>query len=416
MSISGRGAYWDSYRNNFDLYRLELGPESSTISRITRTPSLSERRPNLDSDGLLTYQSDAVGIYNLESLEESQADGFPTVSHISDLASGFLSYQQVGEHIAMSIPEDGKLQLVLAPLESLRSPYPPSPTLLRLQYEAQFETYQEELRRKEELALLEAEQAAIEALEEDITPDEAEEEEEVEEEDKTGDNTQIRYYIFDEEEDDYEAPPSTPEPQAEKDFLPEDRIISTVFGKQSPPELDDIRVGMATTARSPWKIESIGFDLQFDPISKLGPEFTLSATDLMGNHRVDFRTWPSFNLKNSETVLRYTYQKPKIDLFAEAGHRTRRIRQTGVVQSDSLIFRFDRTYADVGIRYPFLPYLDASIRAGIYRTDRKDQQLLRSDIRNAQDHLLHAGIQLTLDRVREVEGYQYKGMYGQAGI
>ncbi|MEM7375071.1 MAG: hypothetical protein AAF587_41135 [Bacteroidota bacterium] len=419
LGIAVEGQQLNGYQTNFDLYRLTLqNGNPSSITRITHTPSLSERSPNWTMENSLTYRSDAVGIVNLEELTEPQEKGFPTVAHISDLSIGLQAFQQAEDIIAMTVPVNGYPQLYLVPLESLRSPYPPSPTLLRLQYEVVFETQQESLRRKKELEALEAEQASIDALEiEELEQDQDSRtpETEVEAEEKE-EKPKARYYIFDEEEDDYEAPPSNPIVETEDQFLPEDRIISTVFGKQAPPELKDIRVGGSQTARSPWKVSSIGFGLQYDPIAKLGPEFTLQAVDLFGNHKIDFRTWPSINLRNSETVIKYTYQKRKIDFFIEAGHRARRIRQTGVVQSDSLIFRFDRTYADIGIIYPFLPYFESSLRVGFYRTDRKDQQLLRATLQNALDHLVHAKVDFTLDRVRETNGYQYKGVYGQAGF
>lgn len=416
IGLEAKGQQLNSYINNFDLYRLDISADvDPSLSRITHTPSLNERHPAWNLEGTLTYLSDAVGIDNLEQLQESQDNGFPTVTHVSDLTSGIHSYQQTEDIITLSIPHEGHSQLFLVPLESLRSSYAPSPTLLRLQYEVIFETQQENLRRQKDLKALEAEQAQIDAME----PEEAEpteEDSDPDEEEETEEKKQVRYYIFDEEDDDYESPPTTPIVEQEKEFLPGDKIISTVFGKQSPPELEDIKLGGSQEAASSWKVSSIGFNLQYDPVAKLGPEFTLQATDLFRNHKIDFRAWPSFNLRNSETVLKYTYQKAKMDFFVEAGHRARRIRQTGVVQSDSLIFRFDRTYADIGIQYPFLPYFVSSLRVGMYRTDRKDQQLLRANLQNALDHLVHARVDFTFDKVREIDGYQYKGLYGQAGF
>ena len=410
-----QGNHLNSYRNNFDLYRLDTDPGNPSIFQITSTPTINERFPYWDEDGSLTYRSDAVGIYNLEQIKLSNEEETPTVSHISDLSNGLQDFQQAGEHIGFTALRNGQGQLYLIPLESLRVPYAPAPSLLRLQYETAFEVRQEEERRKKELEAIQAEKAQIDALELDEPVKATEPEEKPDPETEEADEqAPVKYYIFDEEEEDYEAPrPKLPVKSAEQ-YLPDDRIISTVFGKQNPPELEDIRVSAAEHARSPWKVQSIGFGLQFDPVAKLGPEFSLDIADLFGNHQIQLRTWPSFNLRNAESVLAYTYKKPKIDLFAEVGHRARRIRQTGVVQSDSLIFRFDRTYLDVGIRYPIRSFLDAAVRLGIYRTDRKDQQLLRTELQNALDHLAHARIDITLDKVQEVEGYQYKGIFGQA--
>lgn len=411
VGLDVEGRYLNSFKTNFDLYRLDIG-SAQTLQQITHTPSINERNPSWDEE-VLIYQTDAVGIENIEELHEAESGEFPTISHVSDIATGFLDYQQEGEHIILAIPEESETKLLLMTLESLRVETAPAPTLLRLQYEAEFEASIEEERR---LAELESQAESLSSDEEIEPAPEIVEEEAIEEAEESPKNTQAKYYIFDEEGDDYEAPSSVATPIREQEDFASDRIISTVFGKKTPPKLEDIRVGMAVEAQSPWKISSVGFALQFDPIAKLGPEFTLEASDLLGNHKIELRTWPSFNLRNSETVIRYTYLKPKIDLFAEVGHRSRRIRQTGVVQSDSLIFRFDRSYVDVGARYPIRPYLDVSAQLGFYRTDRKDQQLLRANLQNALDHLLHGRIQLTLDRVKEVEGYQYKGIFAQAGV
>jgi hypothetical protein len=190
----------------------------------------------------------------------------------------------------------------------------------------------------------------------------------------------------------------------------------TVFGRKAAPELSEIEVSKARKADNPWLIHQLGIGLQFDPLARLGPEFTIGARDLLDNHRVSLRLWPSFSLRNVENTLTYEYRKHRLDVFAEIGQQTRRVRETSSIQIDSLFFRYDRLHLKGGLAYPFNAFAEARVFAGLYQVSRKDLQLLRTELQDASDQLAQAGVQVEVDRVEEREGFAYKGMYAQAGF
>ena len=392
-----RGNFWASYSRTRDLYELNLSPEATEapLHRITHTPLVDERFPQAITSYALLYRSDLSGVLNLEEVNVILDEA----KHLSDLAEGMITLSATEYTAAFSGPVRGQARLFLAPVAGLRSRIAPEPTLLRLDYE---NNYRRQVEEPEPVPAPEP----LPALE----PEETEEAETVPEEPAGP----VRYYLFDEEDTPYAVrqPASTPEVEATR---PNNDMMNAAYGKyKAPPKLAEVEVDDAGRASQVWRTDYLGFNLQYDPVAGWGPEFSAGFTDLFNNHRVDLRVWPSFNLRNTLSEVRYTRMAGRIDLFAEAGHRSLRIRDTGLFRGDSLNFRYDQLRLDLGARYPLSGKAALELTTGLYRTDRKDLQLLRPQLLDAGESLVRGSAAFLYDNVQYTEGFRHRGLEAEA--
>ncbi|MEM7655475.1 MAG: hypothetical protein AAF399_05045 [Bacteroidota bacterium] len=393
-------SYW--YRRHTDVYELILGEEQLLMNRLTQTPMISERQPSIGPDGFLTFLTDEVGINNLGKLHLSRGGR----EVFSNLTQGILSYRQMDRFSALHIPLEGGSSLFVGPSMSFRSQAEPQPTLLRMEYLAAYET----LMKKEQQALSQGKPDPIEPeIAESEVPEEEPEAEEVSEAEPP------RYYLFDDEEISYQSPVKK-KTSALSFEEPSERVMITVFGRQPAPKPNEVEVSRAQTAKLPWMVHQVGMNLNFDPLARIGPELSIGLRDLGDNHRLALTVWPSFNLRNVRNTLEYQYRKERINFFAEAGQQIRRVQGVNNLIGDTTFFRYDRIHLKTGAAYPINAFGEAQLFAGLYQVNRRDLQLLRTELQNAADQLAQVGVRFEWDQVEEREGFAYKGVYGQAAV
>ncbi|MDX2286492.1 MAG: hypothetical protein NW241_20165 [Bacteroidia bacterium] len=378
------GPEWDSHQHDFDLYSLDPArPEA--LTRLTATPQAHERRPvALTSYGLLCM-SDASGIVNVEKfnflLRESAGS--------SNLSQGIRSFDASESWVFLLTPDRGQMELMAVRAADFPVSLRPAPTLMRLEKQAASK------RPAAQLPAVVTVPVPAPAAQDSLRQDQPE-------------KPPVRYYIFDDGSEPYEAQPrrpgSLPQPP------PRDtRLTQAAFGKAPAPEAGSIGVGQPYRGRIPWRAEYMGIGLFYDPYARTGPWFETAYSDLMHSRRIQISVRPSFNLRYLTSQVRYEYLRGRIDYMAEAGHMVRRIRETGLFNSDSLIFRFDQLRLNGGARYPISSRLAVEAGAGLYYLDRKDQRLLRVDLLNDRDWLAQAGLRLIYRDIRQQEGFRNGG-------
>ena len=396
----------DAFRNTFDLFVLKQGQEDipDSLAQLTNTPYISETNPIPVSSFELDYISDEVGILNFNQINVFTKAVVP----ISDLTQGVFSFQASERNITLLAPDKGAYGLYLVSIGAFRPMRDPAPTIYR------FELTEKRQKQAKISAMFSppAKDPLVDSLIQQIENPKVEEVAEDEEED----NQPVRYYIFDEEEEPYEVDRKK---KKKKSFVQEQDIsaeVSKVFGELPKPNLSSVNVSRSTQTTSTWRTDYIGLGVNFDPIAKMGLDLSAGFSDMMNNHKVEVRVLPFFNLRNTLTEARYTYQKNKIDLFGELGYNSRFFREANAFQTDSLIFRYNHIRVMAGARYPLSSF--AAIEAGIgyHFLDRKDLQLLRPDLLNDRDQLVAGRIRFLFNNVKEREGFQYKGMNVNAGF
>ncbi|MDX2245518.1 MAG: hypothetical protein SF052_01995 [Bacteroidia bacterium] len=395
------------FRRNFDLYKYTRTEGQVVMEALTSTPEISERQPYPTSSFELVYVNDENGIYNLGQVNIFQKFTTP----FSNLSYGILRMQTTERMIAVSSPEAGKLRLYLIPSGVFKAMRIPEPTLLKLEYAA---VYQEMADNARQLKAKETQDTAKTQIANTDIPVNKEEEKKVEEE-KEDEVPAVKYYIFDEDNEPYEAR----KPERSLFDQLEDPLAyntNTIFGDLKKPLLSEVQTDRGKAAKSPWMASYFGMNLNYDPLAKMGMEFRLGFTDLFKNHRLDVHLQPFFNLKNSISDVRYSYLKHKLDFFGELGYTNRMFREPSAFQSDSMIFRYDHIRLNAGAKYPLSSFAAVEASVGYHSLNRNDLQLLHASLLNKNDHVFRAGLQFTFDNTLEKEGFQYKGMRISAGF
>ncbi|WNJ21323.1 hypothetical protein [Pontibacter sp. G13] len=405
---------WYQYERNFDLYRYDTSTDS--LFAITQSPLNNDRHPRPISSFEVLFLSDASGIYNLERANIFRAETMP----VSNVVAGIANFE-VGEARALvETPYVGKQSLFLLDINQLQSPTLPAPTLLRLDKETELRT---KLDRIYNLNAQEAEVASTPepAQTEPLVPQDsikspaADNPEEVIEEAKKP----IRYYIFDEDEEPYELP-KVDRTQFEPVSQTVNRIITTVFGQQPAPVLDEIDVDDNVKLKNPWSSDFLGLNLYYDPLMEWSLDFGLSYSDLLKNHRLSFLVRPSFNLRNNWAAVRYEYTKYRLNFSGELGYKTWRVRQEGVASNDSVAFRYDQTYLNLGVSYPITPRLVATGNLRGFYINRRDQntstRFFSGQLQDNEDIVgsIEAGIHF--NNVEYEEGFRYAGFEAHASV
>ncbi|GAB4415566.1 MAG: hypothetical protein OHK0039_24270 [Bacteroidia bacterium] len=398
------GDYWDSYTQTFDLYQYPVGAsEPADLKRITATPYVNERSPLALTSYALAYLSDESGIQNLRQINIFQGQDQP----LSDLAFGLEGYYSFEGHLALMAPHALGRTIYLLELAAIKPAQEPEPTLLRLDLEDAYR-----LRARRQQAAPGQGPTPQPALQQPAQPQpETSTTTRPQAADSARESQPVRYYIFDDEDTPYEVRNSQ---QSLSIQTPQNQVVSTFLNRTPPPVLDDIDVSEATRATRAWRADYLTLGLNYDPIAKLGPEFGLGFKDLPGRHQIDVVAWPSFNLRNSETRVRYSYLPRRIDFYAEAGQWTRRVREANALVVDSSNFRFDRYSLDLGARYPLSGTSAVGLSLGFVQAHRRDLQLLRTDLLDSRNNLLRAGLHFDYDKVRYTEGFRQQGLEVEA--
>ncbi|MEM6348870.1 MAG: hypothetical protein AAF927_33605, partial [Bacteroidota bacterium] len=396
--LQDQSGAWRAHVNDFDLFRYDL--EEDTILRITRTPLVNERQSFPISGFEIGFVSDASGIHNLYQANiftgEQQA--------LSNLASGIKELQIAnGEAVILSATK-GELSPILLPFSNFQLNSQLQPTLLRVEDLA---AYQEKQLKENRL------QALIESIEE--VSEQNIQTPEPKEEPKEEADRPVRYYIFDEEEEPYEAkrptaPSTRPRPERRPKLPP-----PTVFGNEPKPEIATVDVENLGSANATWEADYLGLNWNFDPVAQYGFVVSAGFSDVFNNHQFGVSVAP-FLIGGTgvDSDLTYSYNKNRLDIFAEAGYMSRQLRRENNLESDSFIFRFDQMRVNAGVRYPITSHLSVEGSLGGYYIDRKDQQFLRQDPLDDQDAILRGGAGFRFNNVRENEGYAYQGWKAEA--
>lgn len=387
---------WAAHANDFDLFRYDL--EEDTIIRISRTPLANERQSFPISGFEIGYISDETGIHNIH-----QANIFTGEQQVlSNLALGISKLQIANGEVLLSSAEHGELTASLVPFSSFQAGIAPQPTLLRVEDLA---AYQEKQLKESRLQALV--QPSVELTNPSVPQAEPKEE-------KKEDNRPARYYIFDEEEEPYEAKRPT-EPSRQRQERRPKLPPPTVFGNEPKPEIADVEVENLGTASRAWQADYLGLNWNFDPVAQYGFEFSAGFSDILDNHKFGVSVAPYIiSGTGIDSDISYSYNKNRLDLFAEAGYVSRQLRRENNLESDSFIFRFDQLRINAGARYPISTNLSVEGSLGGYYIDRKDQQFLRQDPLDDQDAIVRAGAGIRFNNVRETEGYPYQGWKAEA--
>jgi hypothetical protein len=224
----------------------------------------------------------------------------------------------------------------------------------------------------------------------------------------------VRYYIFDEEDattTEYEVKEMEREVlNRKKKKDKEEQAIMTIFGTTEKPEMSSVEVSRSAKAPPRWSADFIRLGFGYEPVARFNLNFGLAFSDMLKHHRVEVDVIPFLNFRNWDARVRYSYLKPRVDLFAELEGSSRFLRKEGQFAfADSVINRYNHLNAKVGMSYPFSSFFQAGFSAGYHYIDKLDLQLLPENPEDDRAHLVRAGLHAQFDNTRATEGFLYAG-------
>lgn len=394
-TLNPQDGAWQSHLTNYDLFRFDL--EENALLRLTKTPMINEQHPFALSNFELGYLSDVSGVSNFSEINIFTGEQKP----LSNLAIGALSAQRDQEQLMVLSSQTGNKGVYLLPLNSLQPSVRVEPTLLRMEYEGKYLAGQ---RDRNPIAITKPQATPKPQSQETASPAPKE----------TESDKPVRYYIFDEENEPYEAKqPNLSNGKTDAFKIPK-LPPPTIFGNEPKPLIEEVAVNQEGTATKRWKGDHIGVNWNYDPIAQYGFKMDVGFSDVLEHQRVALSVAPYiFSGNGTDALISYEYKPLKLDFFATANYYSRQFRQENNLSLDSMIFRYDQVGLNGGVRYPLSSFASLEASLGGYYIDRKDQQLLRQAPLSARDGMLRAGLGFRFDNTEEIQGFTYRGWKGE---
>ncbi len=406
-----------AYKKHFDVFAFDYEVEGDSLQRITNTPSFNEFQVMPWSSFEVGYISDASGIQNLNRANIFLGQEEP----LSNFSFGIQHLDVKDRSMVISTLSGEEQMLYVMDKDNFTVVRNPEPTMLRIEYDANYrkKLNEDKKEEEEEIAAISREEQTLRPIpgNEDEVDNDDESDSEVEEEKNSADQP-VRYYLFDEEDEPYEvkAPQGTvfrPQPTT----IQTQSLFNSVFMGEERPNLAEVDVSAAVRAKSSWTADYFMFGIKFDPIARYGLDVGVGFSDMLGNHNVQVRLSPFLRVRNRDANIRYNFAKYRVDFFAEGNITSRLFEQESAVATlDTLDFQFDRYDVKVGAEYPLLDRLVVGGEIGYNRISRKDLKLIRNELFDANDNVIKPGVYVRYSNVKEREGYKYFGLSAQANF
>ncbi|MEM9935780.1 MAG: hypothetical protein AAF824_19295, partial [Bacteroidota bacterium] len=382
---------WEQHTAYFDIYAVTVGASDNTLARITQTPLVNERKPVLVDAGQLVYVSDESGIFNFYEVNPANKN----FRALSNLSAGIEAYSISDNQLVVASPLAGRNSLFMLNLSQLGTSTTPQPTLLRLD---KLSMIQNQLAKREA-----RKQAAIRAEKLKELQEERKKNQEIQQKEEKKKDTQsdkpVRFYLFDEDDGPYEV--RRPDPLA-IDRKANNEVINTVFGENTRPELGEVEVSKALTAKDGWQTDGIQLGIIYDPVAGYGLDLGMRFSDMLDNQRLSLEVNPYVKFRNRDIALRYEWLPLRPDFHIELKNQGRKydlepLNRQGL---DTLNFQFEHFQANVGMTYPLTRYLSAGVELGFHRIMRTDLKLIRPNLLDDEADVARATARINFNNVK----------------
>jgi|GEM_PF-4624685 len=399
------------HTQDFDIFAQTTDAKNPVLSSVTNSAFINETEPQMPNTFEIIYKSDASGVYNLQKYNIFLKEE----SYLTNITQGIHRYEINDSQIAFSTSYKGKGGIYTIPLSSLPSisTVPPQ-SALRVQIDTRRKIAEEERLLREKLEK-EKEEMANNPVPTPPIPTPSKPEEPKAEKDSTT-KKPIKYYVFDEEEEDvYEVSPSTA--VVKPTVRPEIQIMN-VFGESKEPTFENIKLTYQENPTTLWSVDYVGTALGFEPIGKYHLDFQVGFSDRYHNHRVEAGFRPSWNFRNSDAHFRYTFEKFQPDFFFQFNRKKRyfRVSEGFTLLEDTTIFKFENIETRVGVLFPLSSKLQAEASTGFQRLVKHDLNPLTVENRDANDNVIHSKLAFTYNNLKREEFYPYAGNQATASI
>ena len=402
----GTGIVLNSYKNKLDLYSLPVNGDFSALKAITYTPEINETPLRAYSSFEVDYLTDASGIINLCRRNLFLGDS----TNLTNITQGFYQLSLTEKKLAFVTPLMGKLSLFIADTETFTRPSDFFATELK-QTIVNAKLQEEKLKRKifpvENPTLNQDPKTTDDPEKIDLKTDE-----EITDSAKT-EKPSVKYYVFDEEEDDYN-PKKT---RRNRRFL---RSLTSNSPEEIAirPDFSSIQLKTPRKAREKWVADFITIKFGFDPAHfgsryRTALNFHMEAgfKDLMGNHILHFGLRPYFfNLKSYDVFGDYTFRKYKFDLRASIDYSSRHYFNL------DFQMRYSWLTSALALSYPINRYTSIAGRVHGTWIQRRDLFLLAPSGLDGHDFVPGLGLHLLYDNTKSIHNFSWSGLRAEVDI
>lgn len=383
-TIANKDIRFDVYQKHFDVWELNL--EDQSLRRVTELP-LSDQFPvaAVSSFELLVRTSEN-GIYNLETFNVFIGER----GDHSNVSYGFQSVDFTERNLLYAVPFEGKLKLYQSDLPTVMT----EDARVRTSYQALVQRIEDRKiraeQRKQRLdSLNRVRQDSIDNLPpimQDTT---------TAKEDKPSGPPQVKYYVFDEEE---EKPRAT-----RRSYLRSRQLLK----KKEPtkPDFNEIKYQSASKSKTTWTSDQVKVRFGYDPVFRLSLGLEARLKDQTGDRTIVAGWRPYLLARSSDTYFYFQNNKHKIDYQIGADRISRYLFRDGFSS------RFNTSMVTGNAVLPLSRYL--SVGAGVHAAyvNRQNVNIIIPKEIDGDDVYAGARLNVTYDKTRQVENFIQEGFF-----
>lgn len=380
---------WDYFKNDFDVFAYHIGEKKDKLTRITNTPLTNEIQINMPNSYEITYLSEESGVWDLHSYNIFQGES----AYLTKTSTGIEQCSLGEQNFAFSAYQNGEKKLYLASYPQNTALAPPI---------SDFRQEYLRLLNQQTVTLESVTQVEIVKTSPLVSP---------QKKDTTA--TPLRYYIFDDAESDDH---SVTLKKIEKKDKTEAIVPKGMLRYQT--DWKEVVTENPQKSRNQWRTEYLQLQILYHPLPRSGIALGTAVHDALQHHRFTATITPYFlmlpfvQFGNTDAQLRYTYQKHRLDLYAEVGGWRRLHEKEGAIRGvlDTALYRFAEVYGKIGATYPLSSFWQVGTEQSLHFIQKQDLRLVfnvtASDARN---QFVQSKAYADFNNVHYQEDFPYKG-------
>lgn len=381
---------WDYFKNDFDVFALPLNGKKDSLIQITNSPLTNEMQLGMSNSYEICYLSEESGVWDLHSYNIFQEES----AYLTKVSTGIEKCSLGEEKFAFSAYQNGEKQLYLAsyPQNKLIAP---SISDFRQEY----------------LRLLNPQKIMLEEGDKEVeivknAPSTSPQK-------KDTATSPLRYYIFDDAQSDDH---SVTLKKTEKKDKTAETLTKGMIRYQTTWE--DVFTKNPEKPRNQWRTEYLQAQIVYHPLPRSGIAFGTAVHDALQHHRFTGTVTPYFlmlpfvQFGNTDAQLRYTYQKHRLDLYAEVGGWRRLHEKEGVIRGilDTALYRFAAVYGKIGATYPLSSFWQVGTEQSLHFIQKQDLRLIFNvTATDARNQFVQSKVYADFNNVHYQEDFPYKG-------
>lgn len=378
---------FDVYRNHFDIW--EYNVSEGSLRRVTNSPVSDEFPVSVASSFEIMVLHNESGVYNLQKRNVFVGD----TAVQSNVSQGLYRVGISDSIVAFTAPVRGRLQLYHAPKEEFLRESVVTLTYLRQRINKNWFLAERSKALKQKLDSLKKDQQKQQEAEKN--------KDKVKSDTTKPKDNKVKFYVFDEEDSEKRL--------TKRRFL-KNRGKKLRRTKPAKPDFHTMKVKGPSSAKAKWTADRVTTQFRYDPVFKLNMSFEARLRDQQGNHMFTAGFRPFWDLKSSDTWLRYHNFKHKLDYYVGATRSSRFLNRF------EFAVRYNATRVDAGVAYPLNRFLSVGGNVHANLIDRNNLEILIPRDIDGTDLFAGAAVNMTYDHRKRSRNHTMSGAYARFDV